>query len=72
MSRLNVKEAAAYIPISIGTLNRLRVIGGGPRFIKFEKKVLYDVADLDKWLEARKQTSTADRPDSRRRAARFT
>ena len=40
MSRLNVKEAAAYIPMAKSSLDKMRVAGGGPRFIKLGKKVL--------------------------------
>jgi Helix-turn-helix domain len=60
MSRLSVKEAAAYIPCPESTLNKLRLTGGGPRFIKLTKRVLYDTRDLDQWLEDHKLTSTCD------------
>jgi predicted DNA-binding transcriptional regulator AlpA len=70
MSRLRVKEAAAYIPMAEGTLNNLRVSGGGPRFIKIGKRILYDQRDLDKWIEDHKRNSTADIPAHRLRKAR--
>jgi excisionase family DNA binding protein len=58
--RLTVSQAADYIPCGISTLNKLRVSGGGPRFIKIGGRVLYDVRDLDKWLENCKRYSTSD------------
>ncbi len=79
-SRVNTIQAADYIPCAKSTLDKLRVKGGGPRFIKLGKKVLYDVADLDAWLEEQKRGSTSDqgnvprhhrkRRTTKRRAAR--
>jgi excisionase family DNA binding protein len=67
MARLSVKEAAAYVPVAKGTLDKLRILGGGPRFIKIGKKVLYDMTDLDAWIEEHKQANTADKPPEGRR-----
>jgi hypothetical protein len=57
MARLSVRQAAEYIPLAVGTLNKLRVTGEGPTFIKLGAKVLYDTVDLDAWLDARKRRS---------------
>ena len=70
MSRLNVREAAAYIPLAKGTLDNLRSAGKGPRFIKLGRKILYDTRDLDQWLEDNKRNSTSDQPQLRRRRRR--
>lgn len=59
MPRLTVKEAAEYIPLSMSTLNTMRVTGGGPVYIKARGKILYDTRDLDVWLDAHKQISTS-------------
>ena len=40
-------EAADYLRLSPRTLEKQRVIGGGPRFRKFGRRVMYAVADLD-------------------------
>ncbi|HCL2614070.1 TPA: helix-turn-helix domain-containing protein, partial [Pseudomonas aeruginosa C40A] len=40
-------EAAEYLRLSPRTLEKQRVIGGGPRFRKFGRRVMYAVADLD-------------------------
>jgi len=58
--RRTVTEAAAYIPCGVSTLNKLRVSGGGPRYIKLRGRVLYDERDLDKWIEDHKRSSTSD------------
>jgi hypothetical protein len=67
---LNVKEAAAYIPCAQSTLNKLRSTGGGPEFIKIGSRVLYDIRDLDKWLEDRKRSSTAEHQVKQEKAAK--
>lgn len=59
MPRLTVKQAAEYVPIGASTLNKLRVSGGGPRYIKIGNRVLYDQRDLDKWIEDHKRESTS-------------
>lgn len=53
-------EAAAYLNLSPRTLEKMRVIGGGPRFRKFGRRVLYAVADLEDWANARSCDSTSD------------
>jgi predicted DNA-binding transcriptional regulator AlpA len=58
---LTVGEAATYVSLSASTLNRLRVSGGGPRYAKLAGKVLYDVRDLDQWIEDSKRGSTSER-----------
>ena len=70
MKRFKPQEAADYIGVSKGYLDRLRTAGGGPRFIKLGKKVLYDIADIDRWIESKKQISTADLPALRIRNRR--
>jgi hypothetical protein len=57
-----VKGAAAYIPCGVSTLNKLRVSGGGPRYIKIGGRILYDDRDLDKWIEDHKRNSTSEEP----------
>ena len=42
------------------TLEKLRVIGGGPRFRKHGRRVLYRREDLDAWSEERVRTPTSD------------
>jgi Helix-turn-helix domain len=66
---LTVKEAAVYLRLSASTLNRLRVSGGGPRYAKLAGKVLYDVVDLDVWIEDGKRGSTSEVPQGQDRAA---
>lgn len=44
---LTNNEAAAFLRLSPRTLEKQRVIGGGPRFRKFGRRVMYAIADLE-------------------------
>jgi excisionase family DNA binding protein len=57
---LTNEEAAAYLRLSPRTLEKQRVIGGGPRFRKFGRRVLYAIDDLQIWAEARACEMTSD------------
>ncbi len=59
---LNNTQAAAYLNLSPRTLEKQRVIGGGPRFRKFGRRVLYARVDLDTWADDRRCASTSDLP----------
>ena len=49
-------------------LNKLRVIGGGPTYVKIGRRVIYDTNDLDAYLARHRRTSTSDRAASCRAA----
>jgi hypothetical protein len=53
-------EAAAFLRLSPRTLEKQRVIGGGPRFRKFGRRVLYAIADLETWADSRAFEMTSD------------
>lgn len=57
---LRTAEAAEYCGSSSSTLEKLRVAGSGPRFVKMGRRVVYDPADLDAWLDANRRRSTSD------------
>jgi excisionase family DNA binding protein len=57
---LNVKEAAAYLGCGVSTLNKLRVSGGGPVFVKMHGRVMYKQDDLDRYVEKHRRRSTAE------------
>ena len=60
---LAVEEAAQRIGLSVSTLNKLRVLGGGPIFLKLGRRVAYHVADLNAWLASKRRRSTSDDGD---------
>ncbi|MGI4813666.1 MAG: helix-turn-helix transcriptional regulator [Janthinobacterium lividum] len=53
-------EASALLRLSPRTLEKHRVIGGGPRFRKFGRRVMYAVADLIAWADTRTFQATCD------------
>ncbi|MHB0975249.1 MAG: helix-turn-helix transcriptional regulator [Thiobacillus sp.] len=57
---LTNNEAAAFLRLSPRTLEKQRVIGGGPRFRKFGRRVMYAISDLEAWADARSFEMTSD------------
>ncbi len=60
---MNTKHAADYLGVSPNTLSRLRIEGGGPVYCKIATRVIYDPADLDKWVNQKKQSFTGENKD---------
>jgi excisionase family DNA binding protein len=70
---LTQREAAAVLCLSERTLERLRVSGTGPRFVRAGRSVRYREADLEAWIaapplrpQAHKSLRTVDRRNLRR------
>lgn len=63
MRRLfSVREAAQFLRVSKSWLDKKRVEGGGPRFVRVTSRcVRYDADDLDEWIRSRTFESTSDR-----------
>ena len=57
---LTTKEAAARVQLSESALEKKRVNGTGPVFVKLGKAVRYEVAALDEWTAAGRHKSTAE------------
>lgn len=53
------KEAAERLRTTVGTLAVWRVKGCGPRYIKFGRKVLYPVAELEAFEQKHIRSNTA-------------
>ena len=61
---LRTRQAAEYVGLSPATLEKKRLTGGGPRFIRLGGRAIgYDVRDLDDWIEEQRGR-TADNEDS--------
>ncbi|WP_455873068.1 helix-turn-helix transcriptional regulator [Rhizobium yanglingense] len=67
---IRVKEAAFHLGLSKSTLDKLRHFGGGPRYYKLGRAVIYDTADLDAWKAERARTETWVGANDNARAAR--
>ncbi len=62
---LKTSEAADFLRLSPRTLERLRVQGTGPKYMKagpgLRARVLYELNDLNAWV-IRRYTSTSEYP----------
>ena len=59
--KLRPPAAADFLGLSASTLAKMRLRGDGPTYSKARSRaVVYDIADLESWLSARKRTSTSD------------
>jgi excisionase family DNA binding protein len=56
----NTQQAAAYLQISPSTLNKRRVYGNGPPFVKMGRTVRYRRDDLNVWTDKHLRKSTSD------------
>jgi len=57
---LNQREASAWLKLSERTLERLRLTGTGPRFVKAGRRVLYRQADLETWIASNLRSNTCE------------
>lgn len=57
---LTPKQAAAYLRVSKSYLDKLRVYGGGPSFLRFGRKILYRQRELNLWADQRSFKSTSE------------
>lgn len=57
---LTTDEAGAFLRLSPRTLEKQRVLGGGPRFRKFGARVVYAATDLRAWADSRAYGMTSD------------
>lgn len=64
---LTTAEAARYLRLSQPTLERFRLTGDGPLFIKLgpglRARVVYRRADLDDWLHGHRRRDTSNGGD---------
>ena len=57
---LDQKQVAQMIGVSIGTLERHRVAGTGPRWARLGRLVRYRQVDVLEWIEANLRRSTSE------------
>jgi predicted DNA-binding transcriptional regulator AlpA len=58
---LRASAASNYLGLSKSTLAKQRMSGSGPRFSKVgQRAVVYDLTDLDSYLESRKVINTEE------------
>lgn len=57
---LDTSDAARYLGLARKTLEKLRVVGGGPEFRKHGRYVRYALHELDRWSNGRARRTTSD------------
>jgi predicted DNA-binding transcriptional regulator AlpA len=58
---LRTPDAAQYLGLTASTLEKMRITGGGPRFVRIGTRAIgYTVDDLDAFIEAGRRASTSD------------
>ena len=58
---MRVEDVASFTGLSTSYLNKLRVTGFGPPFMKIGRAVLYKQKDVEDWLEKSRRQSTSDK-----------
>lgn len=54
-------QAAAYTGLAPAFMEKLRCVGGGPRFLRYGRRaVRYRKSDLDDWMSAHERMSTSE------------
>jgi predicted DNA-binding transcriptional regulator AlpA len=61
---VNTKGASKITSLSESQLNKLRVYGGGPEYVKLGRSVLYEIEALEAWIAKHRRTSTSDRGET--------
>jgi hypothetical protein len=58
---LQTPAAAARVNLAPSTMEKLRITGGGPKFIRLTpKKIVYAASSLDDWAREREFRSTKE------------
>jgi predicted DNA-binding transcriptional regulator AlpA len=58
---LRTPGAAEYTGLAVSTLEKMRLTGDGPEFIRLSARAVgYEIEVLDRWLESRRRRSTSD------------
>ncbi|RJT39795.1 DNA-binding protein [Mesorhizobium waimense] len=66
---LRTEHVARITGLSASTLTKLRLTGGGPRYIKLGRAVVYDPDDIEAWLASNRRSSTSAVKSEQKRGA---
>ncbi|MEZ5280644.1 MAG: helix-turn-helix domain-containing protein [Acidimicrobiales bacterium] len=50
-----IEGAAEFCGVSVNTIHSMRMQGVGPRAYRLGKRLMFDPADLETWIEARRE-----------------
>jgi hypothetical protein len=57
---LRTQEAARFMGLSYRTLEKYRIYGAGPKYMKIGGRIIYAVTDLREWAERGARRATSD------------
>ena len=58
---LRTPGAAGYVGLSSSTLEKMRLSGDGPQFVRLGGRAIgYDINDLDAWLDERRANTETE------------
>jgi hypothetical protein len=58
--KLPVQEAANFLGLSKSWLDKKRLDGGGPEYLKLGRRVVYDICDLESWAVQNRRRHTSE------------
>lgn len=59
---LTVSDAARWAKVSESFLNKARLTGNGPRYLRLGRAIRYRLEDLEAWAAEREASSTSEYP----------
>lgn len=57
---VKTRDASEHVGLSESTLEKRRLTGDGPPFVKIGRAVRYRICDLDAWIAAQLTQSTSE------------
>ena len=57
---LTQRQAAEMLALSERTLERIRVTGSGPKFVRCGRSIRYRLSDVEAWIASRVVGSTSE------------
>jgi predicted DNA-binding transcriptional regulator AlpA len=69
MANVRVNEAAQHLGVSKSFLDKARIYGGGPRFMRFGRAIVYSTEALDEWARGCTVAANDSRPANASEAA---
>ena len=57
---LTQRDLAALTKLSPRTIERLRCVGGGPKFVRVRGSIRYRIEDVEAWIASRVVANTSE------------
>jgi hypothetical protein len=51
LANIRVQQAAEHLGVSKSFLDKARIYGGGPAFMRFGRAIVYSTEELDRWAK---------------------